>query len=131
MFSNYDLHNHSTASDGTLSPTELVTMAAAAGVRVLALTDHDTTGGVAEAQRAAGRMGITLVPGVEISVTWDSQTIHILGLNLDITNQRLQQGLAGLREFRAATGGTDRLESGTGRYFRCLCRCSRRFPTGV
>lgn len=100
MFSNYDLHNHSTASDGTLSPSELVTMAAQAGVRVLALTDHDTTEGIVEAQAAADRMGITLIPGVEISVTWDSQTIHILGLNLDITNQRLQQGLAALREFR-------------------------------
>jgi predicted metal-dependent phosphoesterase TrpH len=100
MFSDYDLHNHSTASDGTLSPTELVEQSAAAGVRVMALTDHDTTEGIEEACRAAARLGIGLIPGVEISVTWQTQTIHILGLNVDIDNQRLQQGLAGLRAFR-------------------------------
>ena len=101
MFSDYDLHNHSTASDGTLSPTELVEQAAAAGVRVLALTDHDTTEGVDEARQAAARLGIGLIPGVEISVTWQAQTIHVLGLNLDTGNHRLQQGLAGLRGFRS------------------------------
>jgi predicted metal-dependent phosphoesterase TrpH len=101
MFSDYDLHNHSTASDGTLSPTELVERAAAAGVRVLALTDHDTTEGIAEARRAAARLDIGLIPGVEISVTWQAQTIHILGLNVEIDNPRLQQGLAGLRAFRS------------------------------
>jgi hypothetical protein len=101
MFSDYDLHNHSTASDGTLSPTELVEQAAAAGVRVMALTDHDTTEGVAEARRAAARLGIGLIPGVEISVTWQALTIHILGLNVDTDSRPLQQGLAGLRAFRS------------------------------
>jgi predicted metal-dependent phosphoesterase TrpH len=100
MFSDYDLHSHSTASDGTLSPTELVEQAAGAGVRVMALTDHDTTEGVDEARRAAARLRIGLIAGVEISVTWQAQTIHILGLNVDVDDQRLQRGLAGLRAFR-------------------------------
>jgi predicted metal-dependent phosphoesterase TrpH len=100
MFSQYDLHNHSTASDGTLSPGELVVMAAQAGIRVLALTDHDTTEGIAEARQMAERVGISLVAGAEISVTWKQQTIHILGLNLDVDTQPLQQGLAGLRDYR-------------------------------
>lgn len=96
----YDLHNHSTASDGALCPSQLVETAAAAGVRVLALTDHDTTDGIVEAGRAAQELGVILIPGVEISVTWSKMTIHVLGLNLDIGCEALQQGLAGLREFR-------------------------------
>ena len=100
MFCTYDLHNHSTASDGTLNPASLVEMAARAGVRVMALTDHDSTEGVAEADLAAARMGISLISGAEISVTWNKMTVHILGLNLDINSDRLQQGLAGLRSFR-------------------------------
>ncbi|MDJ0805935.1 MAG: PHP domain-containing protein [Gammaproteobacteria bacterium] len=100
MFCAYDLHNHSTASDGTLSPSDLVGLAARSGVRVLALTDHDSTEGVAEALRAAQTKQITLIAGVEISVTWNQQTIHLVGLNLDVGNERLQRGLAGLRAFR-------------------------------
>lgn len=96
----YDLHSHSLASDGTLSPTELVARAAAAGVDVLALTDHDETGGIAEARIAAGREGIELVPGVEISVTWANQTVHVLGLQIDPDSSPLCEGLAKLREFR-------------------------------
>ncbi|MES9992654.1 MAG: PHP domain-containing protein [Candidatus Thiodiazotropha sp.] len=100
MFCVYDLHSHSTASDGTLSPGDLVARAAAAGVRVLALTDHDTTAGIGEAQAAALDCGLVLIPGVEISVTWSGQTVHILGLNLDPQSLPLQQGLSKLREFR-------------------------------
>ncbi|MCK5640665.1 MAG: PHP domain-containing protein, partial [Gammaproteobacteria bacterium] len=76
----YDLHSHSLASDGTLSPTELVNRAHAAGVDVLALTDHDETAGLAEANIAAKEHGITLVPGVEVSVTWGKSTVHLVGL---------------------------------------------------
>ncbi len=97
----YDLHSHSLASDGTLSPTELVERAAGAGVDVLALTDHDETAGLSEATRAASRCGIELVPGAEISVTWSGATIHIVGLHLDVDSSVLQAGLARLREFRA------------------------------
>ena len=100
MSVHYDLHSHSRASDGTLSPAELVTAAHAGGVNVLALTDHDTTDGLAEAARVAHSLGMQLVPGVEISVSWQSQTIHVLGLGVDPACQLLQDGLSGLREFR-------------------------------
>lgn len=74
--------------------------AAAAGVDVLALTDHDETSGIAEAQQAASLQGIELVAGVEISVTWSAQTVHVVGLQIEPTSSLLQQGLARLREFR-------------------------------
>jgi 3',5'-nucleoside bisphosphate phosphatase len=96
----YDLHTHSLCSDGTLAPAELAMRARARGVDVLALTDHDVTDGVIEAALAARPAGLTLVPGVEISVTWNNQTVHVVGLNIDVTNAALQQGLARLREFR-------------------------------
>jgi predicted metal-dependent phosphoesterase TrpH len=96
----YDLHSHSTASDGTLSPTELVRRAAAQGVDVLALTDHDVTTGLAEAEQAAAATGLSLVAGVEISVSWTHQLLHIVGLGIDPLNDDLQRGLSGLRNFR-------------------------------
>lgn len=100
MQPHYDLHSHSTASDGTLTPAELVAHARRQGVDVLAVTDHDTTDGLKEAFQAAFREGLILVPGVEISVTWSGTTIHILGLNIDPLHPGLQQGLAGLRSYR-------------------------------
>jgi predicted metal-dependent phosphoesterase TrpH len=96
----YDLHTHSTASDGTLSPTELVKRAHNFGVNVLALTDHDTTEGIEEAEQAALRLGIDLVPGVEISVNWEPYVIHVVGLGITTECQELQQGLLRLREQR-------------------------------
>lgn len=102
MRAHYDLHTHSTASDGTLSATELVRRAHTRGVDVLALTDHDVTAGLDEAYTAAGELGLLLVPGVEISVTWNHQTVHIVGLNIDPANEALQKGLAGLRAVRDA-----------------------------
>ncbi len=96
-----DLHTHSTASDGTLTPSQLVTRAQAMGVRLLALTDHDTTDGLAEAQAAAFELELILIPGVEISVTWSGMTVHVLGLRIDPANPELQQGLARLLAFRA------------------------------
>jgi predicted metal-dependent phosphoesterase TrpH len=100
MTLHYDLHSHSTASDGTLSPAGLVQAAHAAGVNVLALTDHDTTDGIGEAGAVADRLGLQLVAGVEISVSWQSLTVHILGLNINRDCSILQDGLLGLREFR-------------------------------
>ncbi len=100
MSSIYDLHTHSTASDGTLSPVELVRHARDIGVQVLALTDHDTTDGIDAAQQEAAAVGITLIPGVEISTSWGGGTIHLLGLGIDRGCRDLQQGLAGLRETR-------------------------------
>ena len=96
----YDLHSHSTASDGTLSPGALVARAAASGVDVLALTDHDTTEGLAEADAAAAAAGIAVVPGIEISVTWQSQVVHVVGLGIDPATPVLQEGLVSLRRFR-------------------------------
>lgn len=96
----YDLHSHSLASDGSLAPATLVAAAHAAGIGVLALTDHDTTDGIEEAAGAARAHGIQLIRGVEISVTWQAQTVHILGLGLDTGNAGLQDGLARLRAFR-------------------------------
>jgi len=96
----YDLHSHSTASDGTLSPASLLKKACTAGVDVLALTDHDTLDGVAEARRAAAQLDLELVPGVEISVTWKAMTLHVLGLNVDPDNQALLAGLQDLRVTR-------------------------------
>lgn len=91
---NIDLHTHSTCSDGTLPPAMLVAHAAAAGIEVLALTDHDSIAGLAEAQAAAQAHGITLVPGVEISAAWRGQSIHVLGLWIDPANAALQAALA-------------------------------------
>lgn len=96
----YDLHSHSTASDGSLSPTELVKRAKSRQIDVLALTDHDNTEGLAEAQQAAADVGLTLVPGVEVSTTWNGVTVHILGLGIAYENTALQKGLSKLREFR-------------------------------
>jgi len=78
-----DLHTHSNRSDGSLSPGDLVARAAAAGIGVLALTDHDTTAGLDEAGGAAAMAGIRLVPGIELSASWRAQAIHILGLWID------------------------------------------------
>ncbi len=100
MFCLYDLHSHSTASDGTLPPRELVLRAAEAGVKVLALTDHDTTAGIDEAHRTAQTCGLILIPGVEVSVTWNQQTVHVVGLNVDPESPLLSEGLGRLRAFR-------------------------------
>ena len=96
----YDLHTHSTASDGTLAPAQLVVRAAAHGVDVLALTDHDTLDGLAAAEMAAASGGLVLSAGVEISVSWGGRTIHIIGLEIDREDENLRSGLAGLTEYR-------------------------------
>lgn len=100
MPSVYDLHAHTTASDGSLSPTALVDHAASCGVQVLAVTDHDVTSGLSEASMAATVQQMRFVPGIEISVTWAHQTIHIVGLHIDPDNADLQRGLEKLHAFR-------------------------------
>jgi len=100
MPNRYDLHAHSTASDGTLSPSELMQRAHAAGIQVMALTDHDTLEGLPEAAASAQELGLEFVPGVEVSVTWQGTTVHIVGLGVASDSQVLGRGLAGLREFR-------------------------------
>ncbi len=96
----YDLHSHTYHSDGTLSPSDLVMRARCNGVDVLAVTDHDITTGIGEARTAADAAGIVLVPGVEISVTWGAQTIHIVGLGIDTDDACLQAGLVEQLRFR-------------------------------
>ncbi len=96
----YDLHSHSTASDGVLTPTELVHLAAKNGVDVLALTDHDSTHGHAEAAVAAAAVGIKFVPGIEISVSWRKRLIHVVGLGIDEQHVEMQVGLAHLCKLR-------------------------------
>ena len=96
---NIDLHTHSNCSDGSLTPTELVARAAAAGVEVLALTDHDTVAGLEEAEHSAGVHRLRLVPGVEISASWRAQAIHVLGLWIDPASAELG-GVLGMQAER-------------------------------
>lgn len=95
-----DLHNHSYYSDGVLSPSEVVRLAKKEGCDVFALTDHDTTDGLIEAQHQADKIGLNLVHGVEISAMWSNMTVHIVGLGVDINNETLQMGLKQHQEFR-------------------------------
>jgi 3',5'-nucleoside bisphosphate phosphatase len=94
---NVDLHTHSKVSDGLLAPAELVRKAAELGVDALALTDHDDVRGLSEARAAAKEAGITFINGVEISVSWETTTLHIVGLHMDPENAVLNDGLRGIR----------------------------------
>ncbi|EJL95141.1 Sua5/YciO/YrdC/YwlC family protein [Pseudomonas sp. GM16] len=97
---NVDLHCHSTASDGALAPAVLVARAFENGVRVLALTDHDTLEGLAEARMAATELGMQLVNGVELSCTWGGATIHVLGYGFDVNAAPLVEAIAKLHDGR-------------------------------
>lgn len=95
-----DLHSHSTISDGSYTPAELVNYAAAQGVDIMALTDHDDVAGLEQARIAAESLGVSLINGVEISVTWNKRTIHIVGLRVDPNHPELLAGLAHIRAGR-------------------------------
>ena len=99
---NADLHCHSVVSDGTLTPEALAARAAANGVELWALTDHDEVGGQERAAAAAKACGIRYLCGVEISVTFLNQTVHILGLGVDPENTALREGLTATRGGRTA-----------------------------
>jgi predicted metal-dependent phosphoesterase TrpH len=88
-----DLHMHSTASDGRLTPVELVDQVAAAGVTLMALTDHDTLAGLDQARQAAGQAGVGFVPGIELSARWARGVVHIVGLGIDPANPVLVDGV--------------------------------------
>lgn len=98
---NADLHCHSTVSDGGLSPEDVAARAKAGGVELWALTDHDELGGIARARAAALAQGMSFLAGVEISVSFAGQVVHIVGLGVDETHPALQQGL------RQTRGGRD------------------------
>lgn len=96
-----DLHTHTTASDGRLTPDELVARAVAAGVTVLSVTDHDTMAGCAAAAAACAAAGVRFVPGIEATAVVDSADVHILGYFVDVQSPDLQTFLAGQRQRRA------------------------------
>jgi len=101
MISRIDLHLHSTASDGTLTPTELVHAALDKGLEVIALTDHDTTDGVEEALEAAQGTSLTVIPGVEVSTDVPgTDELHILGYHIDPHHPELNARLSALRRAR-------------------------------
>jgi len=99
---NVDLHCHSVYSDGSLTPAELAQRARAGGVAVWSLTDHDELRGQAEARAAAESLGMVYIPGVEISVTFAGETVHILGFDFDPEHPTIVQGLSELRAGRHA-----------------------------
>ena len=101
MASRADLHTHSTFSDGVLSPTELIDLAYRRGVRIMALTDHDTIEGLPEAFATAARYpDLTLIPGVEISTDIPGSEVHVLGHFIDWQDQEFQRRLQQMRQSR-------------------------------
>jgi len=95
-----DLHLHTTASDGMDSPTEIVKKAHHLGLLAIAVTDHDTVQGVEEAIEAGSRVGVEVVPGVEISCLWRNHQVHLLGYYLDMTDADLTRLLEWMRDGR-------------------------------
>jgi predicted metal-dependent phosphoesterase TrpH len=95
-----DLHIHSTASDGTVAPAAIVEAATVAGLDAIALCDHDSVDGVAEAMHAGRDFGITVIPGVELSAETDGMSVHILGYFIDHTDPELARHLDTLRDVR-------------------------------
>lgn len=95
-----DLHCHSTASDGALTPEDLVARASEQGVSHLALTDHDTIAGLAQARARGQELGLSLISGVELSCVWRSHTIHVVGLDFDEADPSFLEALAQQNENR-------------------------------
>jgi predicted metal-dependent phosphoesterase TrpH len=97
-----DLHTHSTASDGSFSPSALVHAAAAQGITALALTDHDTLAGLREAEQAAKQEDIQFIPGIEIELSWEPGEFHLLGLGISKPSPAFMEAIAGLAQKREA-----------------------------
>ena len=95
-----DLHSHSRASDGLLSPADVARRAAVNGVDILALTDHDETNGLPHARAEAERAGLRFIDGVEISIEWGGLQVHIVGLDFDVGSAALNAGLEAIRSGR-------------------------------
>lgn len=104
MANTIDLHTHSTASDGLYPPADLVRRAAGQGLKVLALTDHDTTEGLKEAYTEAEKQHIELIPGIELNTDIDGGEVHVLGYYLDYQQNRFQDVLQQLRAARVQRG---------------------------
>ena len=95
-----DLHMHSTASDGVLAPAELMSRAAASGVELVSLTDHDCVAGLAEARMAAAALGMGWIDGVELSAQWQGHTVHVLGYGFEPDSPELLASLAAVQDGR-------------------------------
>jgi predicted metal-dependent phosphoesterase TrpH len=95
-----DLHTHSTASDGLYSPTELVQHASEAGIAIMALTDHDTTNGLAEALEAGRARQVEIIPGIEVNTDISGSEVHVLGYFLEYRQEAFQHTLQTLRDMR-------------------------------
>ena len=95
-----DLHVHSNQSDGTLTPSEVAQLAHEAGLSAIALTDHDTVSGVTECMETGNALGLEVIPGIELSADFHGKEIHILGLNLDLSNPILDTTLKSFVEAR-------------------------------
>lgn len=97
-----DLHSHTTASDGVLSPASLVARAASESIELLSIADHDTVDGLASAAAQAHDSGIRFIPSIELSVDWKGGDFHLLGYGIDPSNEELLDGLRALRSIREA-----------------------------
>ena len=95
-----DLHTHSTASDGTFSPSQLIDYAHKQNLQAIALTDHDSVNGISEAQEEAKKLGIIFIPGIEISIDWPTGEFHLLGLGLKSLSPELKKIIKFLEEER-------------------------------
>lgn len=95
-----DLHLHTTASDGSLSPAEVVDRAAELGLRVIAITDHDTVQGIQAAQQRGEELGVQVIPGIELSVRSDKEEVHLLGYGIDVNDPQLHAHLENFQSDR-------------------------------
>lgn len=120
MTEKYDLHCHSTASDGSLSPKKVIERAWQQGVTSIALTDHDTLNGQQEAADAALAQGINFIPGIEISTTWENKCFHIVGLNIDPNNDALNSNIKKLQQLRTDRAKKNCLQIGEKTSSQCL-----------
>ncbi|WP_096199631.1 PHP domain-containing protein [Bacillus sp. FJAT-45350] len=97
---NADLHMHSTASDGGYTPSELMKKCAEVGLEIVALTDHDTMEGIAEAVETGKQLGLTVIPGIEFSTKYAGKSVHVLGYGLEQGNEELQKLLTEQQNMR-------------------------------
>ncbi len=100
MKEKFDFHVHTTGSDGSLSPCDVVKKASEEGIEVIAITDHDTTAGIEEAVKAGVELGVTVIAGVEISIDFEPGTMHLCGYFIDIENEGLKNALRFVQEAR-------------------------------